>query len=1260
MSPTDLFSVLGWVTQAIQTLRTGRRERDPYRQAIHSVQWQYLPIRRPLGDTLHKLRSDPSAQDALAALVGGNDSAMPELVDRFIHLTSIRNPDREAVERWLVSFLRYLHRDALPVGSTPWVLYQQIRTGSGPQSQEQRDAESVRPGSMVSAMRSPITNPVRPAGNRASPTTDREDSMLAAARAEADRLFRAGAFVMARAHFSSMLAQHTDSSPLDHDTIYRLHLGRAACSMLLDDLEDAEHAIHEAFRYRPEGPRAHAMLAQLAMSRADLPKARSLAKQLLEQHPEQRDAWLVLLQTSDGAPRISDIPKSLRDDPSIQLALGTRLASLGQLSEALRTTRTAARSVTDDPQLGIAAAELLLFLTCQLDSSAPSQDLAVLIRGLISGVLALTSIESSSRLAARALAAQSTLNLVIGDITGSLKDAKHAMAADSESPEARFAYARALRHSGDPEAALSVLDHTMGRSSEADTLILRASLLLDADRSTSEIESAIEAARTAADADPHRTSFLAALAGLAAEAGIAPIASQLIDEIENDAPDYVALCFRARLSKHHGDEDRTCDLYEKALAHAPAHQRIKLSFEYATAALGYGRFTKVADLIEDAGVPQAPDFILAVYVDALARLGRLDKIAEVVRLVGRRASPLPSWALDAASYVALRRDDPTSAMSQLEELLGRGDPPVELELRLAYAYCCTDRAADALSLLQQICSRPNLPGPARLQSARLLCQLDQHDEAIREAYLALRTLPPSSETDALYVSIFMAAPEDVPVKADPGRITVNTSPTLRREDGREVHYHILDPLMTTHGHFELSADSSEAKPLLGRSVGDSVTLRPQDLDPARYTVTEIHTLWSAAFRDALERAQTGISLEPSPIQSMKIQDSESGLMLAPMTSMLQQQRERQAVVDSHYSNGSVPLAMLGRASGRSCRESYYHAVNLKSGLLVAEGATSPTYISHTTVLRADAIVIHTSGLITLQELGLLEILPALFSEIRVPTSAIVELRSDLQQMRGMRVREVAWASLEGERLVVDQVPKHFFEEQEGKLHDLIEWTTLACVQLGCPEEGMSPEGVERRDVLGPPSYDACMLADPAVPLYADDLVLRRLVEVEHGAKSFSTVALLEAAVAAKEMDETDRNAAVSGLIGLNHRFIPISVGYLLHACETDGYELGPTLRAGIDRLLGATGDRAAQVFAGFIRALSVTPVVGATLTVVIRYLLKTMSAANRRRDIAIVRAHVREALRLHPLAWTKCELAFAEHQEGEIRGLLRPERPEGD
>ena len=1064
--------------------------------------------------------------------------------------------------------------------------------------------------------------------------------MLASARAEADRLFHAGAFVTARAHFSSILTQHLETSPPNHEAIYRLHLSIAACSLLLDDFEGSERAIQEALRYQPQGSRAHAMLAQLAASRGDAPQARSLAQALLVQHPEQRDAWIVLLQTSPDAPHPEDIPEGLRDDPSIQLSVATKLAAQGRVSEALDTARIASQSIADDPQLAVAAAELLLFLTQQIAAPAPSREDNALIQGLISGALAATTTESPSRLAARALAAQSTLRFALGDTDSSLKDSERALRADPTCGAARFAYARALGHSGDPDAGLSVLDGSIERSSDPDTLILRATLLVHAKRSTPEITTALERAFEALNTDTDNVAALASLAGIAAEAGVAGLSTTLLDRIDGLAPNYVVSCFRARLSQAQGDEEDACTSYGEALAAAPAHERTKIAYEYAVAACQCGRFSTAVELIENTDVAEAPDFILTVYVDALAAIGRLDRVAEIVNLVRSRPTQLPAWALDAASYVALHRDDVQSAISYLEELLGRGDTPVALELTLAYAYSRVGLEQESLSLVRELCSRSDLTDPTRIQLSQLLFTCREYGDAIQLAHVALRGSPPSPETDAVYVSIFAMSPDDIAPKALPDVIAANTWVKLVNDAGREVQYQIFDRLTELRFPHELHVDSDAAKQLLGRSVGDSVTLRPRDVEPEQYTVVEIQTVWGNAFREALERAQTRISLEPGPLQSIRIRDSQTGLEFVTLTSMLQQQQDRQTAVDRHYMNGQIPLALLGRGSGKSCRDSYLRAVQLDSGLLVDDGRVRPEEICNEIVLPADAVVIHTSALITLQELGLLDLLSEMFTEIRIASSAVQELRSDLRQTQGMQTRDMAWAGLEESNLVADRIPKEVLDNRERKLRDLVDWTSSRCEQLGCPEEGMSPEGSAMRDLLGPPSYDVHMLSDGEVPLYADDLVLRRLGEGERQAKSFSTYAFLLAGVARNILDEAERLGAVVRLIELRHQFIPVSASSLLEACRKDNYDLGSALRGGFKQLLAGTDDSGAPVFAAFVRGLSVVPLRGGLLGAIVTDFVTSLREAGRVESVRTYRQHVRGALRLHPVALDELERAF--------------------
>lgn len=601
------------------------------------------------------------------------------------------------------------------------------------------------------------------------------------------------------------------------------------------------------------------------------------------------------------------------------------------------------------------------------------------------------------------------------------------------------------------------------------------------------------------------------------------------------------------------------------------------------------------------------------------------------------------WALEVASVVALRRDDLEGPVAFLRELLALTRSDVaDVEARLARALFRMGRNQEAVRFAKRACGREEVSGTTRLDMAKLHFHARDYDDAIRTAFVALRQLPSSPEGDAVYIHIFGMSPEDLPTKDDANRIDVDTWVKLRRDD-QEATYWILGSDVPIEGHDELLASSAHGKILLGLAVGDPVVLQPAGADPTPFTVAEVVSIWVQAFRETLHRASTRVTIEETPVQSIRVGDSPSVRFLSTMTAMLHRRQEAQSKVDDWYRDGRVPMAVLGYPSGRTCRETYYYAKQLDSGILVESGTGSSLADAMQSASSAEAAVIHTSALVTLQELGMLHVVSDVLDKLLIPPSASVELREERTRiLHDLEKGETAWMGLEDSTLVVSHGSPETAKRVIAALDELLEWIESSATETPRPSSALGDATGALQSLLGPPSHDAFLLASPDLPLFADDLVLRQLAAGERQASSFSTYSLLCVAAAREAITLDEFCKAITAMIELRHRFVPVSAQILLYASRVDAYQLGENIKRCLRRLVSGDVHSSAAVFASFVRELAVADIGRGSVGLVTRYCVSVLKERYPKdpHSLWTYRAAVGDAMRLDPLLLEEVERAF--------------------
>lgn len=1061
---------------------------------------------------------------------------------------------------------------------------------------------------------------------------------------QANKLRKLGETTRAQRRFHAILNDFLERSVDSSRILYRLHTSLAICSIASGALDDAERWAREALQGQPPDDLAEALLARIALARGRTDTAKRKASTILERNPLQPQAWVVTILSSSEPLVRTSLPPELDDDTDVLLALSEHYAHHGDLTQALTIARDASHHAGTSPHACVSVAESLLYLgTLPIDAEPLSEDNS-LVGDLVNTAISLLGDVERSSLLSRAYCARSGLRLIVGDLDGAERDGRRGYRADPKRIEAAFAWARALAAVDNIAGALFVLDQCESCDDDPPTLALRARLLADIGGREPELERSVRSAidrLTDADGKWH---VLLDLADLASATRMTELAKEALARLGGNVPEYMAALILARIDRANERPRQALRHYSQALSRAPARRYISLAYEYASAAHKLDAYADAVTILDEVGVDDAPDSVRRIYVHSLIKLKRWGRVSDFIDGMASRSKPLEEWALDVASVVALRRNDLDGAVAHLTRLLSLGtEGKASVEARLAQTLFRMGRSDEAVAFAENACARREATAILRLEMAKLFFQARHYDVAIRTAFVALRELPATAEGDAVYVHIFATSPDDISTKSDVSTVDVNTWVKLRGDDGSEASYWLLGDDVVIGGHNELSSTSPKADLLLGLTLGESVSLQPNSVDPMRFTVVKTLTVWAQAFREAIQRASTRLSVEDNPIQSIRIGDPPTVKFMSTITGMLHRNREAQYKIEQLYGEGRVPLAVLGHLPKRTCREAYYRAMRLDCGILVESGAADSLRDAMKTVTAAQRAVIHTSALVTLQELRMLHVLPAVIVRPLIPASVTIELRSEQTRItHDLERGHTAWMGLEGDNVVFSQGSPEEAKRMLDALDELLSWIESFAVEMPRPSEALTGRNDELRSLIGEPTCDSYMLSGADVPLYADDWVLRQFARAERSASSFTTYTLLCLAMEQEVISSNKFCRGVDRLIELRHQFVPVSADLLLYAIRSDSYLVGDATRRCLHQLVSGSVNSSAPIFAAFVRALAVSNLGRGIVGAVAQHCRSLLKDVYPREPQVVwtYRAWARNALRLDPLLLEDVERAF--------------------
>jgi transcription elongation GreA/GreB family factor len=315
---------------------------------------------------------------------------------------------------------------------------------------------------------------------------------------------------------------------------------------------------------------------------------------------------------------------------------------------------------------------------------------------------------------------------------------------------------------------------------------------------------------------------------------------------------------------------------------------------------------------EDAILAESPrDYAVALF--------KADDFPRTQRVIERLAAagPLPRWALELATEIALRRGDAIRAIEHLQSLVALGQPRPPVLLELASRLIDVGRAPEAAPHVSALLDLPDLAPIQKMRLAQLLLGVDRPDDAVRLAYRAFREGSNEAQVHRAFITIVMQS--KVPPLAV-SEVGADTHVALTDNGGNRREHTIyqdppIDPLRN-----DMDLEKATAAGLLGKTVGDTVVESPGTFKEHKWTVEAIMSALHYNVQDAMMNYEVRFPNEPFFIARFTMSDPPSLGSFSPIIASLQARRQRTLESFSVYRQNTLPLGLLATLLGSSIPE----------------------------------------------------------------------------------------------------------------------------------------------------------------------------------------------------------------------------------------------------------------------------------------------------------------------------------------------------
>lgn len=956
---------------------------------------------------------------------------------------------------------------------------------------------------------------------------------------------------------------------------YKLLANMGICHLELNDQKKAAEYFIESANYNTEDEKA---LGFLALGNAILGKrdeAQSNIEKAIAKNPENLNAYIALITVNRGHLELSEIlkkiPMKLYDNSEISYTLGISARYKNDFKGAItwlqNAVDTAERNKAD---LKATLASTILesvnnpfqIITGQIDNES---------RNKVNYCIQLFSeaweeLKDSDLRKTRAwvLANRGIAKKFLKDYDGAYEDVKQAVAISGNTHSLLMHMAILAFENKKIDDALELLEQL--KSIEAahdqggiDVDLLKAELLFAKKLYHQSLEILKEVLKNATNTkiiEDAQSTLIFVYVALKDFAQAKKLSLSIIEERPGFVRGYINA---SKVNAHLGEKDEALNLLDRAYEQITDESNKTDIQELAYQFYGYKDYPKAIELLERITNPEIYTSLSRTLLEAYFKAGESGKALELCQLIRANYGPIDMVTeMQSAIYESI--DDLPKAIEACEEYLKVYPDDQRIQIRLAILYGREKDDNKVKKILRGLTVLGDLPVDILYELAYLNLRINETDEGLRIAFETRRTYKHIKEAHSYYIRFLFEFKALAKQIGEVQYVGVDTAVKLKDESGKVLTYYILENEEKPFTE-ELLITDPLAKVLLGKGVGDVVSIDRNFDQPQTFEIIDILSKYAYAFQESMELLNNKF-VDAEGFRTFRVRGTGNLREdFKPIFDLLDKSEELNTQIREYYHKKLLTIGMFARLRGRNPIKIWSQVLgDIDLGIYsICGGLPNEFQVAHIILEKGTGLVIDLISLLTLasiQELKLLEILPNKKVIARSSIECIDEL---MREFKGpVSEGYIIMDKFRGQ-YVQEQITKAQIENNIKHYKNLLHWIEEHCDVLPCNEAlSMNASQKERLDkTWGRPFIDSILIAkEHDYLLLADEEVLRATALNEFQVKGFPNYALLEYCLKTRRISKEIFNTEVIKLIGLNYKFIPIDSEILLKCADIAKYQVG--------------------------------------------------------------------------------------------------------
>lgn len=461
-----------------------------------------------------------------------------------------------------------------------------------------------------------------------------------------------------------------------------------------------------------------------------------------------------------------------------------------------------------------------------------------------------------------------------------------------------------------------------------------------------------------------------------------------------------------------------------------------------------------------------------------------------------------------------------------------------LKMKLGMIYFRQNRKEHALSLLDEV-KKEIRNGVDLARVANVYYALGLTKEAIEIGYRALTLEPQDPQVHITYIYMFLLKTDPQEKEFFPDRVGEDTVVKLKCNNQQEtwtlVGSDSIDPTKS-----ELSTLSGVGKNLLGRKKGDIVEIESAIKTKIKYEILSVENKYVHKFREVLANFRTSF------IEEKAIQRVEVGKDLKEIFNLVDQTEYYHTTAIRFYKSRKLTIGALSKIVDKNIFETWSGLIN-EPDLWFKCDTGSPQDQNQEGLLAciSKEITIDLLGLFTLNALNQLELLLKMYTIVYASQSTKDDLDNIVQKLQMFTEGYTTISKLD-DKYYREKITPETIERNVSFIKNIKRF-----LESNCQITGVNPKFSSQRRILaelhGYSSVDPIFVSkERNIPLFSDDLFLRRLGQNDYNVIGFSSQGLLRGAHDKDILSMDEFHSTIEKLLLSNYNYIGISGHFLLY------------------------------------------------------------------------------------------------------------------